>query len=123
MPSRFEPCGQSQMIAMRYGTIPVVRSTGGLADTVVDADERPEAGNGFVFGPAEPAALAAAAARAIGAYRDAGRWATLVARAMQCDFSWARSAPRYVEAYGMATAIRERGVRRGAAPGRVGRSG
>ncbi len=57
MPSRFEPCGQGQMISLRYGTVPVVRRTGGLADTVFDADAQPD-GNGFVFGPAEPARAA-----------------------------------------------------------------
>ena len=57
MPSRFEPCGQGQLIAMRYATPPVVRASGGLADTVIDADEHPERGTGFVFGPADPAAL------------------------------------------------------------------
>ena len=106
MPSRFEPCGQSQMIAMRYGTIPLVRRTGGLADTVVDADAHPAEGDGFVFGPAEPGALAGAAERAIAAYRDAGRWGTIVGRAMARDFSWTASAPRYVEAYERALAIR-----------------
>jgi len=116
MPSRFEPCGQSQMIAMRYGTVPVVRSTGGLADTVTDADARPDEGDGFAFVPAEPAALAAAARRAIAAYRDEGRWAALISRAMRRDFSWAASAPHYVDAYEQAIAIRRGSAR--AAPRR-----
>ena len=115
MPSRFEPCGQSQMIAMRYGTIPLVRRTGGLADTVVDADAHPADGDGFVFAPAEPAALAAAAERAIAAYRDAGRWGAIIRRAMARDFSWTASAPRYVEAYERALAIRS--SRRASQPG------
>ncbi len=67
MPSRFEPCGQGQMIALRYGTPPVVRRTGGLADSVVDADERPGEGTGFVFDAATPAALVAAVAPCCGA--------------------------------------------------------
>ena len=71
MPSRFEPCGQGQMIAMRYGTVPVVRATGGLRDTVIDADLDPERGTGFVFGPAEPVALADACRRAMAALRRA----------------------------------------------------
>ena len=111
MPSRFEPCGQSQMIAMRYGTIPLVRRTGGLADTVVDADARPADGDGFVFGPAKPDALAAAAARAIAAYRNAGRWGGIIRHAMARDFSWTASAPRYLEAYERALAIRRDGTR------------
>ena len=115
MPSRFEPCGQSQMIAMRYGTIPLVRRTGGLADTVVDADAHPADGDGFVFAPAEPGALAAAAERAIAAYRDAGRWGAIIRRAMARDFSWTASAPRYVEAYERALAIRS--SRRASQPG------
>ncbi len=106
MPSRFEPCGQSQMIAMRYGTIPLVRSTGGLADTVTDADDHPDEGDGFVFGPAEPSALAVAARRAIDAYRDGRRWDGLIRRAMGRDFSWTASAPRYLEAYARAVALR-----------------
>ncbi len=108
MPSRFEPCGQSQMIALRYGTIPLVRHTGGLADTIVDVDTDPARGNGFVFGPAEPAALVAAARRAIAVYRDTARWGALVRRAMACDFSWSASAPRYVEAYDRALVMRRR---------------
>jgi starch synthase len=99
MPSRFEPSGQGQMIAMRYGTIPVVRRTGGLADTVVDADEDRAAGNGFVFGPAQPSALMEAARRAIAAYRDAERWHELQRRAMAKDFSWSRPARQYEALY------------------------
>ena len=64
MPSRFEPCGQGQMIALRYGTPPVVRRTGGLADSVLDVDEHPGEGTGFVFDDATPEALVAAVARA-----------------------------------------------------------
>jgi starch synthase len=107
MPSRFEPCGQSQMIAMRYGTIPVVRATGGLADTVRDADADPADGDGFVFGPPAASALLDAATRAMAAYRDPGRWQALMRRAMARDFSWAASAPRYVDAYRRALEIRQ----------------
>ena len=80
MPSRFEPCGQGQMIALRYGTPPIVRRTGGLADTVVDELTRPGEGTGFAFGPATAAALATAAEAAIAA-RDRGgpAWDGLVA--------------------------------------------
>ena len=69
MPSRFEPCGQGQMISLRYGTLPVVRATGGLRDTVIDVDADPENGTGFVFGPAEPVALAEACRRAMDVLR------------------------------------------------------
>ena len=108
MPSRFEPCGQGQMIALRYGTPPVVRRTGGLADSVVDVDERPGEGTGFVFDEATPAALVAAVVRASRLRSDdpAG-WAALRQRAMAVDFNWITgSAPGYLEAYRRALAIR-----------------
>jgi len=99
MPSRFEPCGQSQMIAMRYGTPPIVRFTGGLVDTVADADEEPTIGTGFGFGPADPAALVGAARRAIAAFSDRTRWREIQRRAMATNFSWAGPANDYVAAY------------------------
>lgn len=102
MPSRFEPCGQGQMIALRYGTMPLVRSTGGLADTVVDEDDDPVGGNGFVFGPPDASALAEAARRAIVAYRDRDRWDELRRRGMLQDFSWGGPAAQYIAAYGQA---------------------
>ena len=105
MPSRFEPCGQGQMIAMRYGTLPVVRATGGLADTVFDADADPVAGNGFAFGPAEPAALYDACRRAVAAFTEKSRWADIQQRAMAVDHSWAGPARAYLAAYDRATAI------------------
>jgi starch synthase len=110
MPSRFEPCGQSQMIALRYGTIPLVRRTGGLADTIRDVDADPDGGNGFVFEPPDPADLVGAARRAIAAYRNHARWEALMRRGMRLEFSWARSAPAYVAAYDQAIAA-HRGAR------------
>jgi starch synthase len=106
MPSRFEPCGQGQMISLRYGTLPLVRHTGGLADTVFDADAHPERGNGFVFETADPRALLKTAARAIRAYRDASRWRALMLRGMAEDFSWRRPAREYGAAYERAVGIR-----------------
>jgi starch synthase len=94
MPSRFEPCGLNQMISMRYGTLPIVRRTGGLADTVVDADAEPDRGYGFVFESASSAELAGALHRALTAVRD-GRAPELARRAMAVDVSWAASAARY----------------------------
>jgi starch synthase len=99
MPSLFEPCGQSQMIAMRYGTPPVVRFTGGLVDTVIDADYQPDAGNGFGFGPADPAALVEAVGRAMAAFAERDRWAAIQQRAMATDFSWRGPAQEYEAAY------------------------
>jgi starch synthase len=108
MPSRFEPCGQGQMIALRYGTPPIVHRTGGLADTVVDVGEQPGTGTGFVFGEPTPAALVVACERAF-ALRSAGgaAWTGLLDRGMAVDFDWTTgSAPRYVQAYQRAVAIR-----------------
>lgn len=99
MPSLFEPCGQSQMIAMRYGTPPIVRFTGGLVDTVIDADYQPDTGNGFGFGAADPGALAEAVGRALAAFADRDRWAAIQQRAMAADFSWRGPALEYVAAY------------------------
>jgi starch synthase len=108
MPSRFEPSGQGQMIAMRYGTPPIVRHTGGLADTVVDVTKQPGSGTGFVFETATPAALLDACDRAF-ALREGGGlvWDRLVDRVMTVDFDWSTGpAPRYVEAYRRAVEIR-----------------
>ena len=107
MPSRFEPSGQGQMIALRYGTPPVVRLTGGLVDTVIDADADPRTGNGFAFADATPEALADAVVRAERARRDADRWAAIQQRGMALDWSWESGpAPRYVDLYRRAIALR-----------------
>ena len=97
IPSRYEPCGVAQMIAMRYGCLPLVRATGGLKDTVTDAAGR--AGTGFVFGPADPAALSETLGRALRQFSDRKRWLVLQRRAMAKDFSWARSARAYRDLY------------------------
>jgi starch synthase len=108
MPSRFEPCGTGQMISLRYGTPPVVRRTGGLADSVIDERTRPGEGTGFAFDAATPDALAEACEAAM-AMRAAGgaAWDELVARGMAVDFDWSRgSAPAYAALYERAVAIR-----------------
>jgi starch synthase len=105
MPSRFEPCGLGQMIAMRYGTVPIVRSTGGLADTVRDFDPATGEGNGFSFRAYDSMALFAALIRALETYRHRGIWQQLVLRGMAADFSWSASARRYVELYRRAKLI------------------
>ena len=99
MPSRFEPCGLGQLVALRYGSIPVVRATGGLADTIQDTDTDAAGGNGFSFQPYDAAALAAALDRALAHYRERDTWRALVGRAMRADHSWDASARRYVELY------------------------
>jgi starch synthase len=104
MPSRFEPCGQGQLIAMRYATPPVVRRSGGLADTVIDADDDPRLGNGFVFGPAEPEALTAAVRRALAAMAEPERFRRIQATGMARDHSWRVPAAEYEAAYRRAIA-------------------
>src|SRR5690606_26238741 len=88
LPSRYEPCGLTQLYALRYGTIPVVRSTGGLADSVEPYDASTGRGNGSVFGPYEPAALIAAVRRALAWYGDPAAWRRVMSNAMSADFSW-----------------------------------
>ncbi len=100
MPSVFEPCGLGQMYALRYGAPPVVRSTGGLADTVIDAD-RPD-GDGFVFNDARPDALLAALRRAGSLWADRTAWGALQARGMRRVFDWDRAAAGYEDVYGAA---------------------
>ena len=99
MPSRFEPCGLAQLIALRYGTIPVVRATGGLADTIRDYDPVAQRGNGFRFGPYDPWQFFAAVVRAAETFRHPEVWAWLVQHDMKEDVSWTRSAQRYVQLY------------------------
>jgi starch synthase len=99
MPSRFEPSGQGQLIAMRYGTVPIVRATGGLVDSVVDADLDHDAGTGFLFAAADAGALSSAVRRAMDAWHDGGRWAAIVRRGMTADLSWDVPAARYEEAF------------------------
>ena len=105
MPSRFEPCGLGQMIAMHYGAVPVVHKTGGLADTVLDYHERPDRATGFVFDAYTPEACIDALERALRVYRDREAWAAIQARGMKADFSWKGSAQKYVEVYRRALQI------------------
>jgi starch synthase len=97
VPSRFEPCGLTQMYGLRYGTVPIVRRVGGLADTVRDVAA--DAGNGFVFDSAQPSALQEAIARAFALYRQSALWAQLVQRAMGEDLSWDGPAQQYMALY------------------------
>lgn len=97
MPSLFEPCGLSQMYALRYGTPPVVRRTGGLADTVADADQ--PAGTGFVFEEIRPESLLTALRRAEVLFADSKQWQRLQRRGMVLDFSWSVAVRQYEELY------------------------
>lgn len=109
MPSRYEPCGLTQLCALRYGALPVVHAVGGLADTVVDAS--PEAlaerrATGFSFEGANAGALLAALERACRLYREAEPWSALQARAMRARFDWSRAAQRYESCYDKALAAK-----------------
>jgi starch synthase len=108
MPSRYEPCGLGQLIAMRYGAVPLGRRTGGLADTIIDADEHPEAATGFLFDDYSSFALTAAFERATRAFRDPTTWTRLQLNGMARDHSWRASAVHYVETY--IAALRARGI-------------
>jgi starch synthase len=102
VPSRFEPCGLAQLCALRYGALPIVTRVGGLADTVVDANEAALSqgwGNGFVCPPDSPELLGAAMLRAAGLYRQPEVWTGLMRNAMAQDVSWAGSASRYAAIY------------------------
>jgi starch synthase len=99
MPSRFEPCGLNQMYSMRYGTVPVVRATGGLEDTVVDYNPRTETGTGFKFSSYTADALRQALERAREAFANPSVWKKLQLAGMRQDFSWDRSAGEYVKLY------------------------
>ncbi len=109
MPSRFEPCGLGQLIAMRYGSVPIVRAVGGLADTVQEYDPRTGEGNGFTFTNYDPWELFAAIIRALELYRFEDIWRRLQQRGMAADHSWQASAMRFVEVYRNAIAFHKSG--------------
>jgi len=99
MPSHFEPCGLNQMYSLRYGTVPVVRAVGGLADTVSDYTPRRSNATGFVFHEYTGAALLAALQRALAAFKNKRRWRAIQLAGMRQDHSWDRSAREYVKIY------------------------
>ncbi|PLR98261.1 glycogen synthase GlgA [Bacillus sp. T33-2] len=99
MPSKFEPCGLSQMIAMRYGAVPIVRETGGLNDTVQSYNEATGEGNGFSFKNFNAHDMLYTIERAIRFYRDEDTWNRLVSKVMALDYSWSKSAYKYNQLY------------------------
>jgi starch synthase len=99
MPSRYEPCGLGQLIALRYGAVPVVRRTGGLADTVTEFEPARRAGTGFLFDALSAEGLLEAVHRAATTYRQPALWKALVRNGMAQDFSWDASAREYVTLY------------------------
>jgi len=102
MPSRFEPCGLNQIYSQRYGTVPIVRQTGGLADTVTDTTPETlesKSATGISFNEATATALKKAVKRTLGYYRQPEIWQQLVCTGMKQDFSWKRSAQLYIELF------------------------
>lgn len=99
MPSKYEPCGLNQMYSLKYGTVPIVRETGGLADTVVRYDEKTGEGTGFMFKKYDAAAFLKEIKRAVSVFSDKKAWVKIMKAGMKSDFSWNSSAKKYVELY------------------------
>ncbi|MBF0384922.1 MAG: glycogen synthase [Candidatus Omnitrophica bacterium] len=99
MPSIYEPCGLSQMISLRYGSIPIVFNTGGLADTIIPENDSPGKVNGFIFYNYNRNDFISSIWKSLGLYRDKVRFDDIVANALNCDFSWDNSAGKYKEVY------------------------
>ena len=106
MPSRYEPCGLNQMYSLRYGTVPIVRATGGLEDTVLEWDSETEKGNGFKFGPYEAGAFIRAVERARDAFEKKEMWNKLIINGMSESFSWRNSALKYMSLYDQAIELK-----------------
>ena len=99
MPSRYEPCGLNQIYSLRYGTVPIVRATGGLDDTIVQFNPATGAGTGFKFEPYKSTALLACVREALKVFRNQKAWRKLQLNGMAKDFSWKASAAAYVAVY------------------------
>ncbi len=109
MPSRYEPCGLDQLYCLRYGTIPVVRATGGLDETIPEFDPETREGRGFKFSGYTPGELLGAVQRALAVYENQSVWEKLMRQNMALDFSWVNTAaPKYLDLYRLATAKRQR---------------
>lgn len=99
MPSRYEPCGLNQIYSLKYGTVPVVRATGGLDDTVAEWDPETRTGTGFKFPGYRPEDFLAAIQRALSVFPDKDAWQTLMRNGMACNFDWTKPAAEYVQVY------------------------
>jgi starch synthase len=99
MPSRYEPCGLNQIYSLKYGTVPIVRATGGLEDTIRDFTTTDQKGNGFKFVDYSPSCLLETIKRALYVYQDKDQWEELARRGMSADFSWEQSAQAYLKVY------------------------
>ncbi len=106
MPSRYEPCGLNQIYSLKYGTIPLVRATGGLDDTIVQFDPQTGTGNGFKFEKPDAQEFLNAIKRALEVYKNKKAWMQLMKNAMEESFTWEKSAQKYVELYDKALAKR-----------------
>lgn len=106
MPSRFEPCGLGQLLAMRYGSVPIVRETGGLKDTVINYEPFSNSGNGFTYKHYDALAMYTSIVRAVETFHYPEQWHTLIQRGMSQDFSWENSAAKYVDLYRRTMAYR-----------------
>ncbi|HEX9911911.1 MAG TPA: glycosyltransferase, partial [candidate division Zixibacteria bacterium] len=111
MPSRYEPCGLNQLYSLKYGTIPVVRETGGLADTIEDYNPRTKKGTGFVFKDYNGEELFFALKRALELFKDKTAWNNLIVEGMEKDFSWEASAEKYIRLYEKAIAKRREDIK------------
>jgi starch synthase len=120
MPSRFEPCGLNQMYSLRYGTVPVVRATGGLADTVRNYDPATGDGTGFTFEEYSADALMGTLRWALEIFRNPPAWRRIQLAGMRDDHSWDASARQYVSVYDRARRIADRGSRVQGEAGQVG---
>jgi starch synthase len=110
MPSRYEPCGLNQIYSLKYGTVPVVRATGGLDDTIENFDPATGKGTGFKFHEYSGEALLDTIQRALTVYRDKAAWTQLMKNGMAKDFSWTASAREYVKVYERAQVLRSAGI-------------
>ncbi|MDP2366029.1 MAG: glycosyltransferase, partial [Ignavibacteria bacterium] len=99
MPSKYEPCGLNQMYSLAYGTVPIVRETGGLADTVVKFNEKTDEGTGFVFKKYDSEEMIKEIKRAVKVFEDKKTWQKIMRAGMKLDFSWDVSAKGYIELY------------------------
>jgi starch synthase len=99
MPSKYEPCGLNQIYSLKYGTVPVVRATGGLDDTIEEWNPEKRTGTGFKFSGYDAPALLAAVDRALKAFRDKKTWPTLMRNGMRQNYSWQQPALEYAEVY------------------------
>lgn len=110
MPSRYEPCGLNQMYSLRYGTVPVVRETGGLADTIRDYDPKTQNGTGFVFKDYNGEELLSAIKRALILFNNRVAWKNLMFQGMEKDFSWEASAKKYIQLYNKAVSKKREAI-------------